>query len=312
MLDERWEYFQFCGRYRFAFQGLPAALRTQFIGLDSHSNQEAEAFFRILDTESGFSGSGKTVIGTYKGVSWKVQISGEREEHIDFFSQGFRAFLFLRIVLIPFLKRRLSRDGGFSLIGSAFVHRSKNFVLFGSPGYGKTRYTLEAAQDQGRILGDSELYAVDGKWQGVFQFLELRLKTVLGTSFWRRLTYFPRFQLFLYHGISFLTGRKINFNLCLPPKKLGVTWGDPERNSPWIFVSLAYGAVPQKISPDQVIQFIRDYENHYRNLFGDIFDSKTAFEQSLPCLREVLSRCSLWQLPVGCPLSQILNLDVTA
>ena len=71
--------------------------------------------------------------GVYKGIRWRLGFdrnSDGRVSAIYFYSMGFTSFLFLRFVIIPYLKHALIPLGGFYVLGSLFGVKKKVYFLF--------------------------------------------------------------------------------------------------------------------------------------------------------------------------------------
>ena len=187
----------------------------------------------------------------------------------------FKEFLFFRIVLLPLLWRLAVEKGGFYLLGTAYQDLFGTTILFAAPGAGKTRYALAKLQAPNHFLiGDgSLLYLPDKGIVPVVDELELRFRTISGSIWMKELAMTGKIRLFLYHMISILTRKYVSFNLTLPPEelKIKVRHDSPETIHRFALVH-SFDHIQELLFRDvepTVIEYLRQYHNHYWNIFND-------------------------------------------
>jgi|GEM_PF-2425467 len=212
----------------------------------------------------------------YKGIPWKGCVrynDSGRIEAICFYGLIFRQFLFFRIVLLPLLWRLAVAGGGFYTLGTAYRDAVETTFLFAHPGAGKTRYALEKLlTPECTLIGDgSLLYLPEQGILSVIDEIELRNKTVSGLPFRKKLSWFRCLKLFLYDALSYLTSRKISFNLPLMTNALGLSPSNDNAARPHLCLIKQGNAEVLSATrcSKEITDYLADYHNHYDNIFED-------------------------------------------
>ncbi|MFZ5801926.1 MAG: hypothetical protein ACOY3K_02280 [Candidatus Omnitrophota bacterium] len=236
--------------------------------------------------------------GNYKGIPWAVgilPITEACEYDIEFYAPAFVPFMLSRFVLIPLLKKILLRKQGFVFLGAAFQIQQRRLVLAGDPGTGKTRLLLRALERGASLIGDSEIIHLEGeRIEPMFPALELRYKTVAGTSFWKKLSLGKRQKLRLFHWLSKMTLRRISLNIAVKPRELGLQ--PPPSTSAGETCLLYLNRSQERTGiPDNaaILKAWRSYESRYRRIYRDIFFTHQDAEAAEVYAGTFLKRCRI-------------------
>ena len=315
MNPDDWIYYHFCGKYHAAVRksGITKSLRYQLSPLEIRRPPSVPLKMILCRSASEIPENGVRLhTGRYKGIPWQMGLSEPDETgsmSIYFFARLFPTFLFLRFVLMPYLKRKVVEDGGFSLIGSAFEYSNKRYVLFGYPGSGKTKRILQATSRGARLLGDSEILVwPDGTIQGAFRNLELRMPTVRNGAYWNYLTAAQKCMLFGYQMISQLTFHVVSFNLAVPYDEFGICWSAHSGLDGIHFIYLDPIDRIEKMAAGEMIAKIRTYEMVRRSYYRDIIYTVEHIKQSENAMEKIFNRCALWRCPLGTILDDMFAL----
>ncbi len=260
-----------------------------------------------------------SAVGSYKGIPWELafeRVSDNEFSRIYFCAPFFVTFLVVRKVLVPFIKQALVKQGGVALLGSVFHFENKTFLLYGQPGSGKTKLTLNALELEGEFIGDNELLITPtGEILPLFSEVELRYKTVRDTCFWSYLSIAQKIRLLIYQLISLLTLQFISFNISVPPDalnikpKMDLCGTRPGENL--IIVNLSKNCDEcVQLPPKQMISLILGYEDWYQELYGNIFfgsnlTERYKLEQNMISL---FAKITIWELPTDSTIEKILAL----
>jgi len=251
--------------------------------------------------------TGRTHVGTYKGISWKIVVRGTTA---FFYSTGFQFFLAMRLIILPCLKKEIAARGGFTCIGSAIRYQRTVFIFFGYPGCGKTTLLLKSLEHGAEFLGDNELVIdPEGRIQGVFDDIELRFSTARSTIAWRRLPAVSRLLLASYGILAFLTRNRVSFNVTTRPEELRIPKATPSSQTHCVFVHLAACQAKGPAASEDIIASVSEYERSYRDLFSDVFFSEQDFTATEAAMTSFLANCSCWRFPAGCDVKEILEID---
>lgn len=260
--------------------------------------------------------SGGQAAGIYKGIPWRIVFERDDDDEVKriFFSaRFFVTFLALRIVLLPCIKDVLTQQGGFSVLGSVFRYRGTTFFLFGQPGSGKTWLTLRALEKGGSFIADNELLiSDDGTIRGLFNEIELRFRTVRDTHFWRQLSMKQKMRLVLFHFISFVSCKRISFNISLSPAELGIETETDSSTRNLVVVHLSDHPQRTRLTVNDMIEAVIAYEKWYQSVFRTIFSLDLEAEESdllRNSMRSFFSGCTMWRLSTGCTIDDILALS---
>lgn len=252
--------------------------------------------------------------GFYKGIYWRLAFIKNGEGHINkiyFCSAGFNSFLLLRIVIIPYLKHILVRNGGFYVLGSSFVVDSKTYFLFGMPGSGKSSITLNALENNAQLIGDGALIiSPEGTVSSFLNEIEFRYLTVRNTSFWKNLKADEKIKLQLCHLISQITFRYLSFNISIVPSRLGCIELTDKSQYQHIGISISPDGTFSPISVEELSNKIVAWNCWYNRIYGNYFskDIEKEIEQMRHNIDSFLSGCYLWSVPVGCTFNEIISL----
>lgn len=272
--------------------------------VQSESHRSADARIVYCRQSGEMPLSGETQNGRYKGMPWNIVrgVSSKGEAVYFFFAPFFSTFLFVRICLIPILKKTVIEKGGFMLIGSAFTRQNILYILSGKPGSGKTRLLLEMLNTGGRFLGDSELMlTADKKVYPVFAYLEARLKTLYGTASWHSLSWKRKGYLWFCHLVSVMTLRRISFNLLLDSvdsKKIPRPRSTEQVITRGCLIHLQNDAADiLSLTAQDYAEVVKRYERDYQSLFGEGIYTEALLRQGLNQLKALLAEVSLWKVP---------------
>lgn len=237
---------------------------------------------------------GRLLRGRYKGVRWSAAIE-ERGPctTVTFHSTVMTTFLSMRMVVLPWLKRRMVVRGGVPVLGTALQVGDVAVVLTGPPGSGKTRLGLSALEHGARFIGDNEL-AIDerGAVQTLFDEVELRFQTAYGAPVWKRLGRACRARLWLFRLIAAMTARRVTFNITATTEQLGIKAITPAANQLLTLVDVA-GRTCADVDLETCITALMTYEREFDDHFGAIIAlDASMLEQRF---REVLPHCQLTQ-----------------
>lgn len=212
--------------------------------------------------------------GRYKTFGWSLagDSDGAAPRHIVFTApRPALAFLAHRMVLMPLLKQALIARGGFSMPASVARNSDEVLVFFGKAGAGKTRGMLDAISNKCAFVADNEIAFLPGRAPfGLFNEIELRRSTVKGTVFWRRLSMRRRAWLDACAFISFVTGRRLNPNLSLPPAALGLIVDDRADFKRGTLIVLGGGEQQGRLKAAAIVETITEYERWYQGVFGNM------------------------------------------
>jgi len=310
-----WRFFRFCDHYDIAIneKGITSSLLQEIGSLEVKQSQKPIFELTLCAKRLEIPATGFHVLqGKYKGIPWVIASkisSGIESNQVYFHAPLFSTFLVLRQVLIPILKKEISKDGGFSFIGTSFQNGPYRYILFGFPGCGKTRRLLEAIQTGAKFIGDSEIAVTrEGEIKGLFKYLEFRYDTVHRTPYWPKLSEQQKLQLFLYRCISVVTQKSVSFNVLVHPKDLGIISGSNQAGSSIVFVHLGGNSKKERASISDIMKGVEDYEKNYRVLFGDTFFNRQDFSITIAVMSQFLPKCSLWKMPVNSSIKDILSL----
>lgn len=218
----------------------------------------------------------------YKMVPWQVGLKFENDKlkKIFFNSLAFNSFLFYRLIIIPYLMKEIVKQNGFYLLGSAFQLNDKDsFFLFAKPGTGKTRAMLSLF-DSGlhglKLIGDGSFIIDRSKsLTPILSEIELRYKTVKFFNFIKNLNLKQKNMLRLFHLLSFVTMRKISFNISINIKQFGFNYINDSENADHHFILIDNNVDQIKdITGQQVNLLINDYLNQYFTSYDYIFPEK--------------------------------------
>lgn len=251
--------------------------------------------------------------GRYKGIPWRVSYNRDKTGCpivVHFQAPCFWMFLAVRFALIPLVRQVMIERGGFGLLGTAFRWRGATWHLYGRPGAGKTRLLLEALSDAAILVGDFELLVFpDGTIRPLFDQVEFRYATVRDTPYWRRLTQAQRWWLRACRLISFVTGRRISFNLATPPEQLGLPVVADDGDVRHILVGLGCDQTDWNVAvaTEELVAYYLWYESIYDAVFTA--DTSQRNRQLAENLRRQVGRCDLVLLPPGAGLQQLLSAE---
>lgn len=249
--------------------------------------------------------------GQYKGIPWRVSYNRDKTGcpiAVHFHAPCFWMFLAVRFALIPLVRQLLIERGGFALAGTAFRWRGATWQLCGRPGVGKTHLLLEALSDSAVLVGDLELLVFrDGTIRPMFDQVEFRYATVRDTPYWQRLTQVQQWWLRVCRLISFVTRRRISFNLSTPPAQLGWPVVADNANARHIIVGLGCDQTDWNV--EVAVVELMAYYLWYESIFDVVFTANTSQRdrQLAENLRRQVKQCDLVSLPSGASLQQLLS-----
>ncbi len=255
------------------------------------------------------SGDDSISSGIYKGIRWQLRCNRDddgRVNEVHFCSRYFRKFLGVRLALIPLVREVAIESGGLALIGSAFRWRETTWHLYGKPGCGKTHLLLECLDDGAELIGDCELIIrADGTIHPLFDIVEFRYATIRQTASYELLSPAHRGKLQFCRLISFLTARRISFNLTLPPVQL--EWMGAHDTADATHALVGLGVEPDNWDTDtavaELLAYSMWYQSHYPVSFAaDAQASKEALKENL---QTYVQRCDLSAVPAGATLQAL-------
>lgn len=252
--------------------------------------------------------------GIYKGVAWQAVLERGADgstRKISFYCPLFLELLAMQMVIMPLIKERVLKQGGFSLWASAVRSADSVIVMFGEPGVGKTRKALEAIGLGWNLVADNDLvFLPDGTVAGLFDEIELRYGTVAGTVLWKRLNRVQKIRLFLSHLISKLFLNRVGFNLVVKPSALGINAsGASLPGDSLAFVFLRQSPLPGPLELEPAVRIMVDYEKWYQSIYGSFIYSapdEMISRMRANCLR-LLGGSAIGCFSVDRPFGEIVN-----
>ncbi len=293
--------------------GLNTDLRQRLHPYQTTPTNSPLALIGLKGPRTGTGELSQKLSGNYKGCPWKIAwrpAAAGAPTHIVFEAPVFSYFLFIRILLLPFLKEQMARMGGFSCLGSAFRHKGKIYILSGNPGSGKTTLLLQALEQGADFIGDNEL-VVDHRrcFHSLFQDIELRYRTACRSVFWKKMGWRKRCKLRGAGLLAFLTRFHFSFNEVFLPAQLGIEQRENSGTEKFVFIHLHEKHGKEKMSAQPMFDRIEAYEENYRRLFHSPFFTPETFETTRARTLQFLSEASCWSVHQKTPLHELLELN---
>ncbi len=231
-----------------------------------------------------------------------------RQVQCYFHSRPLFTWLTMKMVLGPYLKQCVARQGCLPLCGSSFQLDDVQYVITGFPGFGKTRLMLQAVSQGASFCCDEEMYLSNtGDVEGFFNFVNLKLGTVYCTAYWNMLDVRTRARLHINHMVSLLTREKITFTMPVDSREMDLSRSAAAPGR-LVFIHLDHGSGVRKSTGKDMLHSLSQWESDHRTWFGGLFYSEQDFTAISESISPSLEKHSFWRIPANCTLEDILEL----